>query len=418
MKTPARFQTIIELLDANLNSNMPVDNALKSFFKANRFIGSKDRRFISEYIWEIIRNKLKAEFVSKDKSARNILISYLAYFKYFTIDDLNEIFDGEKYSPEKLSADEVDHINHLSETDIDLPDYVEAETPKWLYEKAKSIYGKSTNKYLIELNKPATADFRVNSKRIDRIIDDLKLEGLDFIKTPLSPIGIRSENRININNCLSFKDGSIEVQDEASQIASILCDVKEGEEVIDYCAGACGKSLAISSINNNKIKLYAHDINDRRLSKATDRIKRAGANIELLYHKDFEKLNNKFDRFIIDAPCSGTGTWRRSPDAKFRLTQEELDRITSIQKEVLDIAHQNTKSDGYIVYITCSILREENEAQIEAFMNRYDDIKQVDVKDVWGKKISLKYPSNDKYLRLSPYENNTDGFFISIFKKV
>jgi 16S rRNA (cytosine967-C5)-methyltransferase len=417
MKESARFQTIIEILEDNLNSNMPLDNALKFYFKANRFIGSKDRRFISEYIWEIIRNKLKAEFVAKDKSARNILISYFAYFKYFTIDDLNKIFDGEKYSPKKLSVDEIEHINYLSEIDIDIPDYVRAETPEWLFKKIKSVYGKETNKYLSELNKPATADFRVNSRNLDRVIEDLKLEGLDFIKTPISPIGIRSENRININNCLSFKDGSIEVQDEASQIASILCDVKEGEEVIDYCAGACGKSLAIASVTNNKANLYAHDINDKRLLKSIDRIKRAGAKIELLHHSDFLKLNKKFDRFIIDAPCSGTGTWRRSPDAKFRLTEEELNRIISIQKEVLDIAYQNTKSGGHIVYITCSILKDENEEQIEYFMNKYGDIKQIDAKNIWDKKISLKYPSNDKYLRLSPCENNTDGFFISIFKK-
>ena len=242
--------------------------------------------------------------------------------------------------------------------------------------------------------------------------------GSSFVEpTPYSPIGLRSRDRISLGNCMAYQNGEIDVQDEASQLAAILCDVRPEHKVIDYCCGAGGKSLTIAYLLGNQGHILAHDVSAKRLEAIKPRMQRLGIkNIELT--DLVADSDRNFDRFVIDAPCSGTGIWRRSPDAKFRLTPAMLSSLNSAQREILETAYPKVKSGGRIIYITCSVLRDEDEDIIEAFLRDKPDMKQLDVKELWEKKIGCPYPCRDEhYLRLSPAATGTDGFFFTVLVK-
>ncbi len=217
---------------------------------------------------------------------------------------------------------------------------------------------------------------------------------------------------------MAYQEGLIDVQDESSQLAAILIEAKPEHKIIDYCCGAGGKSLALSYLLHGKGKILAHDANPQRLEALKPRMKRLNVkNIEIT---DFVATSDKdFDRFIVDAPCSGTGTWRRSPDAKFRLNPQMVEKLNKIQKEILDTAYIKTKSGGRIIYMTCSILKDENEDVISHFLNQYPDVKKLNIRQIWERNVPAPYPHSDDYmLRLSPYSSHTDGFFICVMEKL
>jgi 16S rRNA (cytosine967-C5)-methyltransferase len=217
---------------------------------------------------------------------------------------------------------------------------------------------------------------------------------------------------------MAWQDGLFEIQDEASQIASILVDANENHKIIDYCCGAGGKSLALSNELNNKGEILAYDIDAKRLENIKPRMQRLKVkNISLT--DIIADSDKNYDRFILDAPCSGTGTWRRAPDAKFRLTKEKLYGLTQIQANLLSIASTKTAPKGRIIYITCSILKEENEDIIKNFLKSNDNFTPLNIKELWNKKINAPYPcSSEKYLRMSPLTTSTDGFFICILERL
>ncbi len=402
MQISARYQAVYEILTEVFKNERPADNVINDYVRQRKYIGSKDRRFIIDTVWQVIRNRMKLEFDIKSKSVRDVLLCYLKN------EDFDIVADGSEYGLAALTKEERQNLKNLS--DEVYPDYVNDECPKWLYEKI-------ANPALVKsLNAKAPADVRVNMENRDVVRNKLKQEGLFFSLTPYSPYGLRSEERINLNNCVAYQEGLIEVQDEASQLASVLSDVSSDEKVVDYCAGAGGKSLAIAAINHNEGLIYAHDANWNRMDVIKDRAARLGIrNIKIIKNVD----DCDFDKFIIDAPCSGTGTWRRSPDAKFRLTQNRLAEIIKVQSEILETAYLHTKHGGYIVYITCSILAEENENQVLAFAKRHNDIEFVNHKQLWLKKIDKPYVFDDeRFLRFSPLVTDTDGFFFCMMRKL
>ncbi|MDD4556979.1 MAG: RsmB/NOP family class I SAM-dependent RNA methyltransferase [Alphaproteobacteria bacterium] len=401
MQTSARYMAVLDLLKEIFEDAKPADNLINEYLRARKYIGSKDRRFITETVWKIIRNRMKLEFDINSKKPENLLLCFVKD------ENLDEIYDGSPYGLPKLTA--VQHKKLAEINEAAYPLHIELETPLWLYEKIKD------EKLLRALTTTACADFRINVASRDGVIETLKAEGYDFIKTPYSPLGIRSENRINLANCLAYKEGQIEVQDEASQLVSLLCDVKEDEKIVDYCCGAGGKALTLAYLLKNKGKIEAHDINWHRLEQIKPRLERLGVqNIEICR----EITDKDYDKFIIDAPCSGTGTWRRSPDAKFRLTPEKVKELNKIQENLLKTAFEHTKIGGKIIYITCSVLKDENEQIILNFLDKETHINLVNIKEIWNKKIKTEYPSQDEFmLRLSPYQTDCDGFFITILEK-
>lgn len=406
MQQAGRYQAVIELLCKIEESQVPADKIINEYMRERKFIGSKDRRFIADMVWDIIRNKMKLSF---DATSGNVRKLVLLYMQKFTADNPQEIFNGDKYAPAVLTAEEQDFLQQENEEPYPL--YVEAEVPEWIFDKIKNV------DFFKALNQPACADFRINVKNREDVLTSLQAEGLEFEACAYSPIGVRSYQRISLGNCLAYQSGEIEVQDEASQIAAIMCDVKAEHKIIDYCCGAGGKSLALAYLLDNKGKILAHDISAKRLEAIKPRMQRLGVkNIELT--DLIATTDRDFDRFILDAPCSGSGTWRRCPDAKFRLTPEFLQALNKTQRELLEVAYDKTKIGGRIVYITCSIFREENEDIVENFVKSHNDLNLLNLRELWTQKIKMTYPcSADEYLRLSPKTTGTDGFFMAVIEK-
>ena len=401
MKISARYQAVFEILSEVLKDENPADNIINEYVRKRKYIGSKDRRFIVDTVWNIIRKRMRLAFEAESLNVRRILLLYLKD------EDLDIVADGSEYGLAALNKDEKIWLKNLPEKVY--PGYVEAECPCWLYEKIN-------NPMLVQsLNQPAPADLRVNMADRQTVKNRLKGEGLFFSLTPLSPFGLRSAERVNLNNCMTYQEGLVEVQDEASQLAAYLCCVKPDEKIIDYCAGAGGKSLAIAAYNHNEGVIYAHDANWNRMDVIKERAMRLGIrNIKLLHTVE----DTDYDCFILDAPCSGSGTWRRSPDAKFRLTPERLSALNNTQSEILETAYRHTKKGGRIVYMTCSILKDENENIVEKFTAKHPDIVFADHAYLWQKRLDIPYPFNEKrFVRFSPLATNTDGFFFCMMEK-
>lgn len=402
MQQGARYQAILELLNEIFKDEKPADGIINEYLRLRKYIGSKDRRFITDEIWRIIRQRMRLTFEAGSESPRRVLLWAIK-------DKLDEVFDGSPYGISQLTEEEKIWLKTPNETAY--PDYVEAECPEWLYKKIKDMG------LCKSLNEPAEADFRVNFCSVNEVQKRLQQEGLEVKAMPYSPYGLRSHQRISLGNCVAYQEGIIEVQDEASQIASILCDVCSEHKIMDYCCGAGGKSLMLAHLLNNRGHILAHDISSKRLEAIKPRMQRLGVkNIELT---DFVATSDcDFDRFIIDAPCSGTGTWRRSPDAKFRLTEEKLKSLTKTQSHLLDYAAEKVKLGGRIVYITCSILADEDENVVEDFLQKHKGFETVDIKALWKKYFEQPYPySSDKYLKMTPLSTGTDGFFITVLEK-
>ncbi|MBR1648874.1 MAG: hypothetical protein IJ689_04675 [Alphaproteobacteria bacterium] len=402
MQTSARYQAVLELIGEIFKDKQPADNILNAYFRSRRFIGSKDRRFITAEVWNIIRRRLRLEFEAQSNEARKILLVYLKN------SDINEIFFKTEYGLSPLTDEEREMISNLPQ--LSYPANVEAECPQWLYDKIRDM------SLLKSLNESATADFRINTADRNGLVRKMLSEGFDVTPAPFSPIGVRAVQRINLANCMCYQDGLIEPQDEASQLAAILCDVKPYHKIIDYCCGAGGKSLALAYLLQNKGKIYAHDVDFSRMDALEARMKRLQiSNIEKI---KTSQAGYDYDRFIIDAPCSGSGTWRRSPDAKFRLTPRRLRELVEIQAKILDNAAERVKSGGRIIYITCSILEEENRLQIARFCKSHLDFDLVDIKNIWDKLIKTEFPFADKNcLAFNPLTTGTDGFFTAILQK-
>ena len=402
MQKGAQYQAILEIITEIFNDKSPADNIIKSYMRERKYIGSKDRRFITDTVWYILRNRRKLEFDSQSSSPRRILLYFLRN------EDFDIICSDSKYSLAPLNKEEKSWLQ--TENDAPSPSAVEAEVPDWIFAKYPDM------SLMKSLNNQATADFRINAYNQDAIIKKLQAEGLFFRPTKYSPIGIRSSERVNLHNCNAYIDGEIEVQDEASQIASILADVESEHKVIDYCCGAGGKSLTISFLNQGQGLIDVHDINWGRLEAIKDRAERLKVkNINIVK----ELQDNDYDRFIVDAPCSGSGTWRRSPDAKFRLTPERLSEMTKIQSNILETAYSHIKIGGRIVYFTCSIFNEENDDVVSNFLSNHNDMKSVNLKRIWEQKLNGMYPSTDEFkLHLNPLISGTDGFFICVMEKV
>lgn len=400
MQKGAQYQAVWELISEIFKDKIPADNIINAYVRERKYIGSKDRRFITETVWKIIRNRRKLVFDAGSNEPRRVLLTYLQ-------DEDFDLLCGGEYGLAPLSKEEKEWLKRRNEEVY--PAAVEAECPDWLFDKVKDIH------LLKALNEPASADLRLNKGSRARVIEQLQGEGLYFVPTPYSPIGIRSTERVNLNNCVAYKEGVIEVQDEASQLAAILADVRPEHKIIDYCCGAGGKSLTMAFLMNRQGKIQIHDINRSRLEAVKERAVRLDVkNLEII-----EEVGDRdYDRFVVDAPCSGTGTWRRSPDAKYRLTPETLKELNKTQAELLEKAFNHIRRGGRVVYITCSILRDENEDIIEAFLSRHADAAPVNLRHLWEDKLDGRYPGQDDFmLRMNPLLTRTDGFFVCILEK-
>jgi 16S rRNA (cytosine967-C5)-methyltransferase len=336
--------------------------------------------------------------------------------------------DGDRFRPARLSEAEERLLRSLTTRTLrhpEMPRAVANDLPEWLVPYLDEVFGKGLEGEMAALNAPATTDLRVNLLKADRETANRALarEGVSAEPTPLSPIGLRLRERVPLGNLAAFKEGLVEVQDESSQIAALLADAQPGMRVVDFCAGAGGKTLALAAGMANRGKLVACEVSLRRLERSARRLRRAGvSNVErraLTGERDkwVKRHAGGFHRVFVDVPCLGTGTWRRNPDAKWRSGPEDLAELVERQQQILRSAARLVRPGGRLIYATCSLLREEDEAQAEAFLAAEPDFSLLPIARAWDETIGGASPGGQHYLRLTPAQHGTDGFFVAVFER-
>lgn len=413
MKPGAHLQVVIHLLDSYTPTFGPLDQFVQSYLKDRRFIGAGDRRRITHLIFGIYRCYPYLEWVAHQKkidqlNGRLLMITYLSTIEYLSNREIENLFSGLLYHPVPLTKSEINYLNlTLSEPP---PLWAQLCYPQWLYDRFEPALGGETQKHLQALNQEGSVDLRVNTLLAgrDQTLEKLHDKGIEGVSTPYSPWGIRLQKRINLGGLDLYKEGIIEIQDEGAQLLSMLCDAQPGMVVCDFCAGAGGKALALAALMKNKGEIIVTDEAPNRLNAMKVRLKRSRSDIIKQKNLMPEDI---FDRVLIDVPCSGTGTLRRRPELKISLTPDKIKEFIDVQREILLKAQEHVKPGGRLIYATCSLLREENEDQIDWFLKEHPEFKCIPASTV------LQSPLCKEYLQLSPYLHHTDGFFGAILQK-
>ncbi len=423
MTPAARIATSIELLQAvETSGRRPADAVSNDFFRARRFIGAGDRRAISDRVWGVLRNRRRLgwwiEYAKAPVTARMLLCAYLMMFENWNASGLVQTFSGGKFAADKLIPEELATIATLegrSGTHPDMPRAVQLEVPDWILPLLEERFGGRLEKELVAMATAAPLDLRVNLLKGTRegAMAALQAESFTPQLTTLSPWGLRLQGRRPVTSGEAFKSGLIEIQDEGSQLVALAAQVEPGMRVADICAGAGGKTLAIAMVMQNKGHIAACDVSAPRLESAVVRLRRAGAqNVERHLFEAGDKWVKRragtFDRVLVDAPCTGTGTWRRNPDARLRTEEVDLLELVPKQAMILDKGAVLVKKGGRLIYATCSILPDENEKQIEAFLARNTEFKLVPhgIEGLDGPMLAL-----------TPAQNDTDGFFTAVLER-
>jgi 16S rRNA (cytosine967-C5)-methyltransferase len=425
MTPAARIQATIELLEALFDTARPADNIMAFYFKQRRYIGSKDKAAISEQFYHILRNKLTLEYVIESAKGeitpRNLLLTYLLE------QDLSpdDYFGEGKYAPRWLSEEEQACLESIDFSCLDnAPKNVRLNIPAWIEPLLQNALGDNYEAEANSLLTRAATDIRVNLLKTDRQNQLAAMKDLEFdcFATQTAPHGIRFKQRVGLFGLKAFQQGLFEVQDEGSQLLAHLVGARAGQKVVDYCAGAGGKTLAMSATMQNKGVLYACDVHDRRLSQLAKRAKRAGAHNIRIQHLNKESkrwINNHHkyaDTVLVDAPCSGTGTWRRSPDARWNLSEQTIQELIEKQRDILTKAASLVKPGGQLFYATCSLLLEENEQQIDWFINEFDDF-QLGELDYSELDNLGRCDTKPHQLRTYSARSDMDGFYVCVLRR-
>ena len=406
------------------------------YFRRRRYIGAKDRAQIARLVYGVLRHRAALDWWVERAGRSNItasprvrMIAALAVAESEPAGEIAGSFDGGRFRPAALSPVEDRLVKALAGRSLRhpaMPRAVANDLPDWLLPHLEAVYGDRLEAEMAGLNAPAPVDLRVNLIKTDRngARRALAAEQVRAEPTPWSPIGLRLAERAPLSGLAAFKDGLVEVQDEGSQLAALLLGARPGMRVVDFCAGAGGKTLALAAAMQNRGKLVACDTAAWRLDRSGQRLRRAGAsNVErraLSSERDpwVKRHAKSFDRVLVDAPCLGIGSWRRNPDAKWRATPNDLAELLVRQHDILQSAARLVKPGGRLAYITCSLLREENEAQAERFLEEAPDFALVPVAAAWEATMCTPYPADaGAYLRLTPAQHGTDGFFVAIFER-
>ncbi|MGD9639157.1 MAG: RsmB/NOP family class I SAM-dependent RNA methyltransferase [Alphaproteobacteria bacterium] len=432
MTPQARILSVIEILESFLDTKQPADGILNNYLKTRRYIGSKDRRFINDFFWKIIRNLAKICFASDlnpektfKSDARLIVITALKALENYSIEDITAVFSGLKYAPEALKNEELQFLEKPLNFD-NFPENIALEMPLWLYEKLQKVFGSSYYDEMKALLDEANPVLRINTIKtsVDDYIAQLDKAEISYQKSQNAPLGIILDKRINTGEIPGFNDGLAEFQDEASQLIALLCQPQKQAKVLDFCAGAGGKSLALAAIMKNDGEIEATDISRSKLNNIYLRQKRAGAKIiNPISFEKYEDLpdwfKNYFDVVLVDSPCSGTGTFRRTPDAKWRIEEKRIETLNNLQMEILEEVLPMLKTGGRLVYATCSMLADENENIINEFLRRHKNLKLVNANQILYQATQNNLFNKENYfLNMTPFKNKTDGFFGAVMEKL
>jgi len=422
MTPAARIAASVELLEAVDASGRPADATANDFFRARRYIGSGDRRAVSDRAWSVLRHRRRLTWWLERAHALptpRLMIAASLLLEGWTLDGVEQSFSGGQFAASRLLAPERAALKGMEGRTPEhpaMPPAVRAEVPDWIFAPLHERFGPNTDAELAALATPAPLDLRVNLLKTTREAAQLALaaEGIATTPTPYSPWGLRIPTRRALTTGPAFQSGLVEIQDEGSQLVALLVGAAPHMRVADWCAGAGGKTLAVAMSMNNRGHIVACDVHDRRLEAAVKRLRRAGVhNVEqhLITAGDkwAKRQERKFDRVLVDAPCTGCGTWRRNPDAGARLTETDLRELVVKQAAILDAAARLTKPGGRLIYATCSLLPAENEAQVQAFIERHPDYAVLPLEEAWS--LPSAPPCPGPFLSLTPLRHDTDGFF-------
>jgi 16S rRNA (cytosine967-C5)-methyltransferase len=395
-----------------LEFSRPADEVLSLFFRRDRDLGQTERAFIAEAAFAVLRRKRSLEAAAGSAEPPVLIAAALLLVLGYSLRALEGLVDRE-------FAERIRRFNADA-----MPLAVRADMPDWLWQWLAAEDGEDEALRIAKgLLNPAPLDLRINVALTDRerVLKELGADGIEAAATPFSPAGIRLAGKPPINRHRLFHEGFVEVQDEGSQLLAWLVAPRRGEMVADYCAGAGGKTLALAMLMRASGRLYAMDVSARRLAALAPRAARAGVTSihRLALESDndprVKRLAGKMDRVLVDAPCSGFGTLRRNPDLKWRHSAESIDELAAKQRRILESAAKLVKRGGRLVYATCSILRKENDAIVDAFLAAQSDFQPLSCKAILdAQRIALEAGER---LRLWPHVHGTDGFFAAVFER-
>lgn len=435
MTPGARVQAAIEILAVIEQSwrdrGPPADGIIRNYFRTRRYAGSKDRAAVTAHVYDVLRRRADLSWrieqaglaMDDDRQPRLLMLAALATEQG---EGIASLFDGGAHAPAPLTDDErtlADAVPGLD--DIAVPDWVRANVPQWLEAPLQAVYGADWIDIAQAMNGRAPLDLRVNMLKTtrDKAQSALARDGIETEPTPYSPVGLRASGHPSLANTAPYTSGRVDVQDEGSQLAALLVDAQPGMQVIDLCAGGGGKTLAMAAAMERKGQIHACDSDGRRLKNLQPRLKKAAAhNVQtrvVAAERDpwLETQVGLAHRVLVDAPCSGTGTWRRNPDLKWRLTEAQVAEYQAIQIGLLRQAAKLVRPDGRLVYVTCSVLAAENEQVVERFLDATDDYRLLPVTEVWHAVIGGDCPVAAEALRLNAKDHGTDGFYIAVFER-
>lgn len=427
MRLAGRVSAAIDVLTEIFERHRPASEALKDWGKAHRFAGSTDRHAIGTLVYDALRRRNSLAFRMGNEAPRALALAGLRDAWGLSVDAIAAMAE-EQHGPGKLTVEERKALDRALLAD--LPLHVAGDVPEWLAPSYEKAFGQRAAAEGAALAQRAPVDLRVNLLKAERPQVLAALERFGAVAGPWSPLAVRiaapgpDARNVNVEAEPAHGMGWFEVQDAGSQVAALLSGVQPGMSVADICAGAGGKTLALAAMMRNEGRLVAHDLDRFRLRPIFERLTRAGVtNCEVISAQDRGKLEAQgpFDRVVIDAPCSGSGSWRRKPDAKWRLTQKQFAQRLKDQAQVLEKGIELTKRGGEMLYITCSVLPEENTGQVSAFLSRHNEMRLVPYKEVWERMIGGLAPESadgaTDTLVLTPARHDTDGFFMAVMRK-
>lgn len=427
MRLGGRLQAAIEVLNDIEAAKRPAADALKDWGASHRFAGAGDRAVIGNMVYDALRRKLSIAWRMDNDDARALAYGALVSDGGMDFAAIDEMLDGDKFAPEPLGSGP--RHAWVNRDIADAPAYVRADIPEWCVASFEESFGERWVEEATALSMRPPVDLRVNTLKVtpQAVLEALERAGVT--KAPLLNQALRIPpiealgRHPNVQTAQAFLDGWFEVQDLGSQLAALFAGAKQGEQVLDYCAGAGGKTLALAAAMGNSGQIHAYDAERSRLSPMHDRLQRAGVR-NTQVHGNIEALAplvERMDLVLADAPCTGSGTWRRRPDAKWRLNDQQLERRVQDQREVLAAAKHYVKPGGRLVYVTCSLFAEENTRQIESFLAENSSFNEVSPRDLWTAII----PDGDSAIPVfpvrgsafSPLSIGTDGFYVSVLQK-
>ena len=414
------LQHIDRLLGKVLLFARPADAVVSHYFRENSKLGHRERGIIAEAIFAILRRRVEfGQFAESGTGAATRRLALLGLAATLGRDALTPFL----YPDEATWLDRLTTIERTS-----LAPRVRTNLPEWLYDDLLARHGEA---FTAELGdawlRPAPLDLRANLGKVSReqALAELEAAGIKAAPTPMAPAGIRLAGKPALNQLPLFINGGVEVQDEGSQLLCHLVAPRRGEMVVDFCAGAGGKTLALGVAMRSTGRLYAFDVSEKRLANLKPRLARSGLSnvhpvlIDSERDAKIKRLAGKIDRVLVDAPCSGLGTLRRNPDLKWRQTPESVLELTAKQRAILDSAARLVKGGGRVVYATCSVLEAENEAIVRDFLASHDNFRLVPVQEVLAEqKIEVpSLPADSGMLALYPHIHQTDGFFAAVLER-